>query len=214
MTSSTIRRSGSAVRLPPRRRWSMAPPPIPFSGTPATTPPDRSARARPRESIRRRPFPTARRPTNKAFAGSCRTSPRSPRPPTQPSDPNASASYAALNSRINTALAVPTGVQNITDIEASLANAQTAMAAAKSQHQQTSTMLQNMLQVDRGRRSEPGRGGDFVVTDQPVGIAVDDGANGAAQSSDLSLARLGIIGRHAPRPIKKTAAKPRSFSYL
>jgi flagellar hook-associated protein 3 FlgL len=68
----------------------------------------------------------------------------------QPSDPNASASYAALNSRINTALAVPTGVQNITDIEASLANAQTAMAAAKSQHQQTSTMLQNMLQAIEG----------------------------------------------------------------
>ncbi len=66
------------------------------------------------------------------------------------SDPNASASYAALNSRINTALAVPAGVQNITDIEASLANAQTAMAAAKSQHAQTSTMLQNMLQSIEG----------------------------------------------------------------
>jgi flagellin-like hook-associated protein FlgL len=66
------------------------------------------------------------------------------------SDPNAAASYAALNSRINTALAVPAGVQNITDIESSLANAQTAMAAAKSQHQQTSTMLQNMLQSIEG----------------------------------------------------------------
>jgi flagellin-like hook-associated protein FlgL len=62
------------------------------------------------------------------------------------SDPNASASYTALNSRVYTALGAPAGVQNITDIEASLANAQTSMAAATSQHAQTSNTLTNMLQ--------------------------------------------------------------------
>src|SRR6185437_4774948 len=40
-------------------------------------------------------------------------------------DANASTSYAALNQRVFTALGFPNGVQNITDIEASLANAQT-----------------------------------------------------------------------------------------
>jgi hypothetical protein len=66
------------------------------------------------------------------------------------SDPNASASYTALNQRVNSALSVPAGVQNISDIEASLANAQTAMQSAQSQHQQTSTVLTNLLQSIEG----------------------------------------------------------------
>ena len=66
------------------------------------------------------------------------------------SDPNASASYTALTKRVYSALAVPSGVQKIDDIEASLANAQTAMSAAKSQHQQTSNTLSNMLQSIEG----------------------------------------------------------------
>jgi flagellar hook-associated protein 3 FlgL len=66
------------------------------------------------------------------------------------SDPNASASYSALNQRVYAALSVPAGVQNITDIEASLANAQTAMAAAQSQHQTTSNTLTNLLQSIEG----------------------------------------------------------------
>ena len=66
------------------------------------------------------------------------------------SNPNASASYTALNSRVYTALGAPAGVQNITDIEASLANAQTSMAAATSQHAQTSNTLTNMLQSIEG----------------------------------------------------------------
>jgi flagellin-like hook-associated protein FlgL len=66
------------------------------------------------------------------------------------SDPNASASYTALNSRVYAALGAPAGVQNITDIEASLANAQTAMSAAQSQHSQTSDTLTNMLQSIEG----------------------------------------------------------------
>jgi flagellar hook-associated protein 3 FlgL len=66
------------------------------------------------------------------------------------SDPNASASYTALSQRVYAALAVPSGVQNITDIEASLANAQTAMSAAQSQHQTTSNTLTNLLQSIEG----------------------------------------------------------------
>ena len=66
------------------------------------------------------------------------------------SDPNASASYAALNSRVYTALGVPAGVQNITDIEGSLANAQTTMASTKSQHAQTTNMLTTMQQSIEG----------------------------------------------------------------
>ena len=66
------------------------------------------------------------------------------------SDPNASASYAALNSRVYSALGVPAGVQNITDIESSLASAQTAMASTQSQHQQTSNMLTTMQQSIEG----------------------------------------------------------------
>jgi flagellar hook-associated protein 3 FlgL len=66
------------------------------------------------------------------------------------SDPNAAASYAALNKRVYSALGVPSGVQNISDIESSLANAQTAMASTKSQHQQTSNILTTMQQSIEG----------------------------------------------------------------
>lgn len=65
-------------------------------------------------------------------------------------DPNASASYAALNQRVYTGLAVPSGVQSISDIEASLANAQTAMSSAQSQHQTTENTLTNLLQSIEG----------------------------------------------------------------
>jgi len=65
-------------------------------------------------------------------------------------DPNASASYAALNSRVYSALSVPAGIQNITDIESSLASVQTAMASTQSQHQQTSNMLTTMQQSIEG----------------------------------------------------------------
>ena len=66
------------------------------------------------------------------------------------SDPNASASYTALNNRVFTALGVPAGVQSITDIEGSLANAQTTMAATQSQHAQTTNMLTTMQQSIEG----------------------------------------------------------------
>ena len=66
------------------------------------------------------------------------------------SDPNAAASYAALNQRLGAALSIPNGVQHIDDISASLASAQTAMAAAKSTHQQTANTLTDMLQQIEG----------------------------------------------------------------
>jgi flagellar hook-associated protein 3 FlgL len=66
------------------------------------------------------------------------------------SDPNAANSYAALNQRVYAALGVPAGVQNISDIETSLANAQTTIATTQSQHQQTENTLTNMLQTIEG----------------------------------------------------------------
>jgi flagellin-like hook-associated protein FlgL len=65
-------------------------------------------------------------------------------------DPNASASYTALNQRVYSALATPPGVQSIDDIEASLANAQTSIQTAQSQHAQTSNTLTTMLQSIEG----------------------------------------------------------------
>ena len=66
------------------------------------------------------------------------------------SNPNAAESYLQLNSRIYDGLAAKSGTQNINDIEASLTNAQSAIQTAKDQHQQTSTMLNNMLQSIQG----------------------------------------------------------------
>jgi hypothetical protein len=65
-------------------------------------------------------------------------------------DPNAAASYLALNSRIYSELASTPGVQNITDIEASLTNSQAAIRTTQDQHQQTSAMLNNVLQAIQG----------------------------------------------------------------
>jgi len=67
-----------------------------------------------------------------------------------PSDPNASASYTALNQRVYTALSVPSGVQSVDDIEASLAVAQNAMSTAQDQHAQRSNTLSDMLQSIEG----------------------------------------------------------------
>ncbi len=66
------------------------------------------------------------------------------------SDSNAAASYSSLSQRVYKALAVPSGTQNVSDIEASLANAQNAMSSAKDQHAQTSNTLSDMLQSIEG----------------------------------------------------------------
>ena len=62
------------------------------------------------------------------------------------SDPNASARYAALTQRISANLNIPSGSQTVTDIEADVAGAQTAMKTATANHTQTSAMLTNMVQ--------------------------------------------------------------------
>jgi flagellar hook-associated protein 3 FlgL len=65
-------------------------------------------------------------------------------------DPNAPGRYAALNQRVNTALAIPSNVQNIQDIQASLAGAQGAMSDATDRHRQTQLTLTNLLQGIEG----------------------------------------------------------------
>jgi flagellar hook-associated protein 3 FlgL len=70
------------------------------------------------------------------------------------SNPNAAASYAALNQRLNTALAIPNGVQQIDDIAASLASAQTSMKDAQTSHATTKNTLTDMLQRIEGINSD------------------------------------------------------------
>ncbi len=94
--------------------------------------------------------PTGRRPTSKASARLCRMWRRWPRQTTPPAIRTRPTNYQALNSRIYSRLAASSGSQNITDIEASLANAQTSIQTAQDQHQQTSAMLDNMLQSIQG----------------------------------------------------------------
>lgn len=65
-------------------------------------------------------------------------------------DPNAAASYLALNSRIYSGLGSTPGIQNITDIETSLTNSQATINTLQDQHQQTSAMLNNILQSIQG----------------------------------------------------------------
>ncbi len=65
-------------------------------------------------------------------------------------DPNASAQYQSVTERVAANLDEPPGTQTVTDIEARVANAQTAMTAAQSRHQQTSTVLTNFLQSIEG----------------------------------------------------------------
>lgn len=66
------------------------------------------------------------------------------------SDPNAAASYTGLTQRVSTALNGTPGAQSISDIEASLAAAQTTITAAQSNNSQTQTTLTNMLQQIEG----------------------------------------------------------------
>ena len=61
------------------------------------------------------------------------------------SDPNAGNAYTALGQRVSAALGGTPGQQKISDIESEIATAQTAFAAAKTRHQQTSSQLQDLL---------------------------------------------------------------------
>jgi flagellar hook-associated protein 3 FlgL len=62
------------------------------------------------------------------------------------SDPNAQARYADVNQRVATNLAGTNGQQQISDIEAQLAYAQSTMTSAQQSQQQQSTTLTNVLQ--------------------------------------------------------------------
>jgi flagellar hook-associated protein 3 FlgL len=66
------------------------------------------------------------------------------------SDPNAQASYDALCSSVTSGLAGQPGVQSIDDMEASIANAQTAVTNATTTNTQTQNTVQDMLQGIEG----------------------------------------------------------------
>jgi flagellar hook-associated protein 3 FlgL len=66
------------------------------------------------------------------------------------SDPNAAASYQALCATVTANLDGQPGTQKVTDIEANLANVQTAIANAGTLNTQTQSTLQNMLQGIEG----------------------------------------------------------------
>jgi hypothetical protein len=70
------------------------------------------------------------------------------------SNPNAAASYGALTQRLNIALAIPNGVQQIDDIAASLASAQSSMKNTQSAHATTKNTLTDMLQGIEGISSD------------------------------------------------------------
>ncbi len=65
-------------------------------------------------------------------------------------NPNAAAQYQSVTQRVGANLDGTPTTQSISDIEAQIANAQTAMTAAHSRHQQTSTVLTNFLQSIEG----------------------------------------------------------------
>jgi flagellar hook-associated protein 3 FlgL len=72
-------------------------------------------------------------------------------PSTNPNTPDLN---TALNQRLARNLSGGVGVQSITDIETDLAAAQTALDAAKTRHQQTSTTLNDFLQQIVGVSNE------------------------------------------------------------
>ncbi len=65
-------------------------------------------------------------------------------------NPNAAAAYSALTTRVGTNLGLQQGAQNISDIDADIANAQTVAKNAQSVNDQTTTTLTNMLQGIEG----------------------------------------------------------------
>jgi len=69
-------------------------------------------------------------------------------------DPQADASYQALKQRVAAGLGTAPGRQKIEDIEADLANAQTAMAGASERHQQANSSLQGLLESIRAAPQE------------------------------------------------------------
>jgi flagellin-like hook-associated protein FlgL len=71
-----------------------------------------------------------------------------------PADADAAARNGALQSRLMTALDVPSGTQKVADIQSELAGAQVTLDAAKERHQQVSATLTDMLERTEGISSE------------------------------------------------------------
>jgi hypothetical protein len=65
-------------------------------------------------------------------------------------NPNAAASYSALTSRVASNLSIQQGAQNISDVDADIANAQVTAKNAQSVNNQTRSTLTNMLQQVEG----------------------------------------------------------------
>ena len=66
------------------------------------------------------------------------------------SDPYGSARYEEIKQRVSYNLGTPDGVQKITDIQAELAAAQSAMATGKDRQQQTRSALETMIETING----------------------------------------------------------------
>jgi hypothetical protein len=69
-------------------------------------------------------------------------------------DPNADGSYAALQTRVSSALVGPQGQQSIDDIMGELAGVQTALEASADRHQQTTGTLEGLLEQVEGVSAE------------------------------------------------------------
>jgi flagellar hook-associated protein 3 FlgL len=90
-------------------------------------------------------------------------------------NPNAQAIYSSLAARVSANLAPQSGAQNITDIEADIANAQTTANNAKTVNQQTKNTLTGLLQSIEN--VSPDKIGAQILTLQnslQAGVAVDD----------------------------------------
>jgi hypothetical protein len=70
------------------------------------------------------------------------------------SDPNSTVRYEELTKRVGINLAGVPGTQRVTDIEAEVANAQSALKAATDRHQQTNSALNGMLDTIQGVSTE------------------------------------------------------------
>ena len=104
------------------------------------------------------------------------------------SDPNAQASYQALSQSVETNLAGQPGTQQISDIEAQLANAQTVIKNATTTNTQTQNTLQDMLQNIEG--VSQANVGEQILTLQ--------NALSASMSVTARLAQLSLVNYLSP----------------
>ena len=104
------------------------------------------------------------------------------------SNPNAEASYQALCQSVQSNLAGQPGTQTISDIEANIANAQTAITNANTTNTQTQSTLQNMLQSIEGVNQD--QIGEQILTLQ--------NNLSASMSVTARLAQLSLVNYLAP----------------